>query len=83
MGFFDEDNKSFEFTLGVIAFILSAYIVSYSVIRSGNTQIEERDGCPIEGCTVVSLRSGSFYTFYKPLIHLDMATEPGEFRFTR
>ena len=81
MGFFDEDNTQFERTMMALTVVLALYIGSYVVIRSTNTHYEERDGCPLNGCEVVSLPPGTFYTFYKPVILADDRLSHAEFRF--
>jgi len=70
-------NKFIDISL-IIVFLV--YVSSYVLIREYNTvSIKERDGCP---CEYVYLPQGTFYFFYRPLIHLDMSINRAEFIFT-
>lgn len=82
MDFFDENNRKFEKSMGVLALAIIIYISSYVLIRSNSTYIDEVDGCGPKGCETVKLSQGMFYLFYKPLIHADMRITHARFNFT-
>ena len=68
MGFFDEDNKRFEWTLAVVVAMLVIYVGSFFAIRSHNTFPCEEDGCWYE---LVNFPNGTLQTVYYPLIMWD------------
>ena len=68
--------------MSVLILIIAIYVLSYVLIRWKNTGYREVDGCPSEGCETVYLQQGTFYLFYKPLIHVDMRLTHADFTFT-
>jgi hypothetical protein len=68
MRFFDEDNRQFEWTLSIAAFILVLYVGSFVVIRQKNTLPCEVDGC---NWNSVSFPQGLVTNVYFPLIGWD------------
>ncbi len=68
MRFFDEDNKRFEWTLGVVSMFIVLYLSSYVIARTQNTSPCEEDGCYYE---VVDIPQAGFWKIYGPLMAVD------------
>ena len=68
MRFFDEENKRFEWTLGLLLIFLLLYLGSYAVIRANYTFPCEEDGCYYEA---VDMEQTGFWKIYAPLMVVD------------
>ena len=68
MRFFDEDNRRFEWTFGVILTIVVLYLGSYIIVRTRNTSPCEADGCYYE---VVDIPQKGLWSIYTPLMAID------------
>ena len=68
MRFFDEDNKRFEWTMGIVLAFVVLYLGSYLVIRAKYTFPCEEDGCYYE---VVDIEQIGFWKIYAPLMAVD------------
>lgn len=68
MRFFDEDNKQFEWTLGIASLLVVLYLSSYLIVRSQNTLPCEEDGCNYE---VVNIPRTGLWTIYTPMMAVD------------
>lgn len=68
MRFFDEDNRQFEWTIGVLLLAIVLYLGSYVVIRARNTSPCEEDGCSYER---VDIPQNGLWTIYTPLMAID------------
>lgn len=68
MRFFDEDNRQFEWTVGVILMTLVLYLGSYVVLRAQHTSPCEEDGCWYER---VDMPQNGLWIIYRPLMMID------------
>lgn len=68
MRFFDEDNKRFEWTIGILTMFVVLYLSSYILARTQNTSPCEEDGCYYEN---VDIPQTGFWKIYAPLMAID------------
>lgn len=68
MRFFDEDNKQFEWTVGIASLLVVLYLSSYLIVRTQNTSSCEEEGCYYE---VVNIPQVGLWKVYAPLMALD------------
>ena len=68
MRFFDEDNRQFEWTMGIVLTLIVLYLGSYMIVRARNTFPCEADGCYHE---VVDIPHAGVWRIYSPLMAID------------
>ena len=76
MHFFDESNKRFEWTIGVVFMIAFLYGWSYAIFRVRNTSPCEADGCYYQ---VVDIPQNGFWKLYAPIMAIDHKYFSAEF----